>query len=155
MVELLKNRNKLILTLIILNVIALIIIRVNFQNYDYSLDNVIEKYIPTMSSVPGLPLKITCESENLNVEMNIEVSSGNLLFWENNIDNLGSNYRTSFSSKTIYFTPLNGKNNDENEITIKITVYNIKKDDVISIRNFKIIKDDEEFYKFKGEIFSE
>ncbi|MDM8533956.1 hypothetical protein QUF55_04535 [Clostridiaceae bacterium HSG29] len=153
MVEVLKNRNRIILTLIILNVITLIIIRVNFQNYDYSLDNVIERYIPTMSSVPGLPLKITCENENLNLEMKIEASSGNLLFWKTDIENLGSNFKTSFANKTIYFTPIYEMN--EEEIIVKITVYNIKKDEVVSIRNFKIEKDDKEFYRFKGEIISE
>ena len=92
------------------------------QPEDYSFDFVggIEAYAPMISSVPGLPIKATCQlyKNGLELEVHYFCTQGSFLRWDNGpIEDLEDSAYLDFDNHTIYWSPfvdhVEGLDNDQ------------------------------------------
>ncbi len=118
-------------------------------DYEFGYEHDLPKYIETMSSVPGLPIKLACNKTTGELELSLVVKcdSGVFLIWhdDGSIENVGMEYRNNFESETIYWSPLD--NYDKNTLDTMVTIWAEKKygDKSKEIMTF-IQKDDSGYY---------
>jgi uncharacterized protein YcfL len=123
------------------------------ENLDYylALDMEVEKYALTMSSVPGLPLKVITNLYNKEIDIKLQFNceEGEFLLWNDNskVELIGTEYQSDFEDFKFYWTPLlDGEDNMVKDSNIVITVIDKKTEDILSKRKYLIIEEDGFYY---------
>ena len=100
----------------------------------------IDYYQLTMSSVPGLPLDLKVLKEEVEYTIDISVSDGELLSWEDGtIRQLGDTVFIDYKDFTVYWSPLDDVVIENAELLIAVK----QDDEVIAKATYKIALSDE------------
>lgn len=103
-----------------------------------SLSSSVEEYSLIMSSVPGLPIDITAHEINDNYLMNVKLTNGTFLRWEDDysITDLGSKIYLELVDDTIYWSPSEDKRGSD----IIIKLVNKTTNNLVATDSYNIIE---------------
>ncbi len=108
-----------------------------FIVFDEYLDvsSSIDRYQLTMSSVPGLPLDLKVLKDDEEYTIDITVSAGHFLSWEEGtIEQLGDRVLIDFTDLTVYWSPLDEVIIESAEVLIEVK----QDDETIAIATYQI-----------------
>ena len=103
-------------------------------DYKMNVSTSIDNYMPTMSSVPGIPIEVDTKVNNYSNDLELRITSdkGQLLLWDNDgkIIHLENEYICPYEDTTVYWTPLTENEGLVEVATIRVGIYDLARDKI-------------------------